>query len=261
MRSDMDPAVDMKEVTREFQVEREWRTLFRVMRESLTGRSAATPRRQALRGVSMTASRGDKIAIIGNNAAGKSTLLKIVAGILRPTAGTVRVTGEMVLLTSLGVGMIDEVSVLDNTLMYGALYGIEPSQMRAVFGDVLEWAGIGGYENAKLRTLSTGTRARLAFSVVRYIATDIFLIDEALSAGDVSFRAKSRAFFDEPRNEQRTFLVATHDMEFARSFCTRALWLHDGRVMAFDNSREVVARYLAAQAPGARAPAKKGVDP
>lgn len=250
--------IDVQNVTREFPAERERRTLFRVLRESVAGLGMDRPRRHALRGVSLIASPGDKIAIIGNNAAGKSTLLRIVAGILRPTTGTVRVRGEMVLLTSLGAGMIDEVSVLDNTLMYGALYGVEPAHMRSVFAEVLEWAEITGYEHAPLKNLSTGTRARLAFSVVRYIATDVFLIDEALSAGDVSFRAKSRAFFDEPRHQNRTFLVATHDMTFARSFCTRALWLHQGRAMAFGDSRAVVSRYLEAQSPTAAAEATAG---
>jgi ABC-type polysaccharide/polyol phosphate transport system ATPase subunit len=247
MRRDIEPVVEIRDVTREFRADRDRRSLFRVLSESMSGRGRESQRRRALRGVSLTVCRGEKIAVIGNNAAGKSTLLKIVAGLLRPTTGTARVRGEMVLLTSLGVGMIDEVSVLDNTLMYGALYGVEPAHMRAVIREVLEWAGIPGYEDAKLKTLSTGMRARLAFSVVRYIATDIFLIDEALSAGDVRFRVKSRAFFDEPRNETRTFLVATHDMSFAESFCTRALWLNEGQVMAVGDSGPVVAEYIAAQ--------------
>lgn len=247
MPGGLDLIIDVRDVTREFRTERERRTLFRLLRDSVKGGRGEPPRRQALRGVSLTASRGEKIGIIGNNAAGKSTLLKIIAGLLRPTTGTTHVTGEMVLLTALGSGMIDEVSVLDNTLMYGALYGVDPAYMRTVFADVLEWAGMTGYEHAKLKTLSSGTRARLAFSVVRYIATDIFLIDEALSAGDVKFRAKSRAFFDQPSNDACTFLVATHDMAFARSFCSRTLWLHEGRVMAFGESGLVVDEYLAAQ--------------
>jgi len=243
-------AITVGDVWREFPVERERRTMFRVLRDLVRHLHAQPGRLVALRGVSLTVERGDKTAVIGNNAAGKSTLLRLIAGLLRPTRGSVSVRGEMVLLTSLGVGMIDDVSVLDNTLLYGSLYGVEPSSMREALADILSWAGIAGYEYAKLKTLSSGTRARLAFSVVRYIAADIFLIDEALSAGDVTFQAKCRAFFDEPRNHDRTFLVATHDLEFVRSFCQRALWLHEGRVMAFGDSRSVVAEYLEAQAPG-----------
>jgi lipopolysaccharide transport system ATP-binding protein len=244
-----DPAIDIRDVHREFRTDRERMTLFRLVRGfgRALSRNQDSPPRQALRGVSLSVTPGEKIAIVGNNAAGKSTLLKIVAGLLRPTRGSATTRGEVVLLTSLGAGMIDDVSVFDNTLMYGALYGVSPSAMRGVFDDVLEWAGMAGYAHAPIKTLSTGTRARLAFSVVRYIAADIFLIDEALSAGDVRFRARSRAFFDEPRNDARTFLVATHDMDFARSFCRKTLWLDQGRVMAFGESSDVVARYLDAQ--------------
>lgn len=245
------PAVDIQHVSRTFRIDRSRRTLFQFMKGSVSRRGSDMPYRTALNDVTVTVPKGEKLAIIGNNAAGKSTLLKIVAGLLRPSSGTVRTSGEKVLLTSLGVGMIDDVSVVDNTLMYGALYGIEPARMRAVLDDVLEWAQITGYEDEKLKTLSTGTRARLAFSVVRYIDADIFLIDEALSAGDVTFSAKCRAYFDEPKNNDRTFLVATHDMEFVRSFCAHAIWLHRGRIVAAGESSTVVSNYLDGAAPEA----------
>ena len=246
----LDPAevvVDLRNVYREFPVKTGRRTLYAFVRDTLAGKTAREAPRVALSDVTLTAFSGDKIALIGNNAAGKSTLLKIVAGLLRPTRGSVHTVGDMVLLTSLGVGMMDEVSVLDNTLLYGALYGVEPPRMRLAFDDIMDWAGMSGYEDAKLKTLSSGMRARLAFSIVRHIATDLFLIDEALSAGDVSFRARCRGFFDEPQNRSRTFIVATHDMEFARSFCTSALWLDHGRIVASGDSRHVVARYEEAQ--------------
>lgn len=243
------PAVCVRNVWREFPPDVSRRTLFRVLRE-IGQPHARAQRRVALRDVSLTVGGGEKVAIIGNNGAGKSTLLKIVAGLLRPTRGSVTIQGDMVLLTSLGVGMIEEVSVVENTLLYGSLYGVDPARMKAAVPDILAWAEITGHEHARLRTLSTGTRARLAFSVVRHIATDVFLIDEALAAGDVTFRARCRAFFDEPVNHRRTFLVATHDMDFATSFCAKALWLHHGSVQAFGASAAVVEQYLAAGAPG-----------
>ena len=238
--------IDARGVSRVFRAQRERRTMFRVMRDAMTG-APALAGRYALIDISLSAGRGDKIAVIGNNGAGKSTLLRIISGLLRPSAGTVVVNGEMVLLTSLSVGMVAEVSVADNTLMFGALYGLDPKRVRVLLPEMLAWAGITGYEHALLKTLSTGTKARLAFSIVRYIGADVFLLDEALSAGDVSFRAKCRAFFDEPQNDDRTFLVATHDMEFALSFCTQAIWIDQGRCMAFGPSSDVVARYLEAQ--------------
>jgi ABC-type polysaccharide/polyol phosphate transport system ATPase subunit len=240
-------AVAVNDVSREFRLHMGRRTLFRVLRGALAGTREAPRRRLALQHVNLLVEEGEKVAIVGNNGAGKSTLLKIVAGLLRPTSGSVVVRGEMVLLTALGAGMIDELSVTDNTMLYGAFYGVEPAGMRRAMPDILEWADIAGHGDVPLKTLSAGTRARLAFSVVRHIAAEILLIDEALSAGDVNFRRKCRAFFDESINRDRTFLVATHDMDFATSFCTRALWLRDGRAAAVGDSRSVVARYLDAQ--------------
>ncbi len=244
------PVIELSHVERDFPVEMAPRSLFRTVRNAIQHFGKAEPVRHALVDVNLTVGRGERVAVIGNNAAGKSTLLRIVAGLLRPSRGTAKVQGERVLLTSLGLGMMDEVSVFENTILYGTLYGVNPARMRAEFADVLEWAGLQGYEHARLRTLSSGSRSRLAFSVIRHIATDIFLIDETLAAGDVTFRGKCRAFFEEPRNRARTFLVATHDMDFAKSFCHTALWLHQGRVCGLGKSASVVAAYLAAHAPG-----------
>lgn len=246
--AERDRVIHLVDVTRTFRVQRHRRrTLFRLAQDAIAGRHVPVEMRYALGGVNLQVSRGERLALIGNNAAGKSTLLKVIGGLLRPTSGTVRAVGDIALLTSLGAGMIDEVSVLDNLIMYGTLYGVHPSRMRALAPEVLDWAGMNEYGFAKLKTLSSGMRARLAFSVVRHISAELFLIDEALSPGDVSFQRKARGFFDEPHHETRTFIIATHDMDFARSFCRRTIWLSKGRILADGNSREVVERYLAAQ--------------
>lgn len=202
----------------------------------------------ALQDISLTIERGEKIGLIGNNAAGKTTLLKLLAGLLRPTRGQVRVAGERVLVTALGTGMLEELSVEENVVLYGSFYGMDRKRMRSILPEVLEWAELVGSQEAELRTLSSGTHARLAFAVIRHIETDVFLLDEALSAGDVTFKAKCRAFFDGPRNLERTFVVATHEMDFVRSFCSKAIWLHRGRLMRFGPSDAVVAAYLDGQA-------------
>lgn len=242
----VDPMIEVEHVWKSFRLPHQVRTSFK---EIFLHPFTATDyeRQVALEDVTFTVERGESFGIIGANGSGKSTLLKIIAGLLRPTRGTVTARGEMVLLTALGLGMIEEVTVLENTFLYGALYGVEPARMRLAVDDILGWAGISGFEHAKLKTLSAGTQARLAFSVVRHIDADLFLIDEAMVAGDVNFAAKCRAFFEEPSNRNRTFLVATHDMDLARSFCATALWLHQGRVMAVGDSRAVVGRYLEAQ--------------
>jgi ABC-type polysaccharide/polyol phosphate transport system ATPase subunit len=149
--------------------------------------------------------------------------------------------------------MVDVLNVEVIDFMNGILVRLDRTRMRGLLPEILAWAELGGSEGAELRTLSSGTRARLAFAVIRHIETEVFLLDEALSAGDVSFKAKCREFFDGPRNRERTFVVATHEMDFVRSFCSKALWLHRGQQLGFGPSDTVVAAYLAAQG-GAAAP-------
>jgi ABC-type polysaccharide/polyol phosphate transport system ATPase subunit len=154
----------------------------------------------------------------------------------------------MTLLTALGIGMLDELSVEDNLLLYGAIYGVDRRRMRSLLPEILEWAELDGFLDAKLKTLSTGTRARLAFSVVRHIESEVFLFDEVFSAGDVGFRKKCREFFEPTADRERTLIIATHDMDFVRSSCPRALWLDHGKQMGLGESQEMVDLYLAAQA-------------
>lgn len=240
----MDRAVVVEKVWREFPPAHRRRTLFNLLRGRV---DPAAHRVLALQDISLAVERGEKIGVIGNNAAGKTTFLKLLAGLLRPTRGEVRVQGERVFVTALGTGMLEELSVDENVVLYGSFYGVDRNRMRSILPEILEWAELVGAEGAELRTLSSGTRARLAFAVIRHIETDIFLLDEALSAGDVSFKAKCRESFDGPRNRERTFLVATHEMDFVRSFCSKALWLDRGRQMEFGPSDSVVDAYLAAQ--------------
>jgi len=246
----MDRAVVVENVWREFPPAHRRRTLFNLLRGRVDPGGPAAHRVLALQDISLAVERGEKIGVIGNNAAGKTTFLKLLAGLLRPTRGGVRVQGERVLVTALGTGMLDELSVEENIVLYGSFYGVERNRMRGILPEILEWAELVGSQSAELRTLSSGTRARLAFAVIRHIETDVFLLDEALSAGDVSFKAKCREFFDGPLNRQRTFVVATHEMDFVRSFCGKALWLHRGRQMGFGPSESVVAAYLDAQGVG-----------
>lgn len=239
----LDRAVVVEHAWREFPSAQRRRTLFNLLR----GRAGSDDPVLALQDINLAVERGEKIGVIGNNAAGKTTFLKLLAGLQRPTRGQVRVQGERVLVTALGTGMLEELSVEENVVLYGSFYGVDRSRMRGLLPEILAWAELEGSENAELRTLSAGTHARLAFAVIRHIETDVFLLDEALSAGDVSFKAKCREFFDGPRNRERTFVVATHEMDFVCSFCTKALWLHHGRQMGFGPSETVVAEYLAAE--------------
>lgn len=197
----------------------------------------------ALQDINITITKGDKIGLIGNNGAGKTTLLKTIARLLMPTNGSVKINGEIIFLSGLGIGMVDELSVQENIFLYGAIYGIERHRLRTILHELLEWAGLENFVHAKLKTLSTGMRARLAFSIIRYIEANIFLLDEVLSAGDISFQQKCKDFFHRPINEDKTFILSTHDLDFLLSFCQKTLWLHKGQIVAFGDTETIIEEY------------------
>lgn len=249
-------AILVRNLWREFPPAHRRRSLFSILRRGGQPARQSPGRVLALQDINVQVEPGEKIGLIGNNAAGKSTFLKVLAGLLRPSRGTVQMQGERVLVTVLGTGMLEELSVEENVVLYGSFYGVDRKRMRGLVPEILEWAEMRDAQGAELRTLSSGTRARLAFAVIRHIETDVMLLDEALSAGDVSFRKKCRASFESPGNRHRTFVVATHEMDFVTSFCDRALWLHQGKQMGLGPSRTIVDAYLAAQ--GGSVPAESG---
>jgi ABC-type polysaccharide/polyol phosphate transport system ATPase subunit len=234
-------AIIINHVWRKFPKERKPRTAFQSVRSRIRGDDQN--QLVALKDLCLAVKKGGKVGLIGNNGSGKTTLLKIVAGLMRATEGEITINGNMVLLSGLGMGMLDDLSVHDNVYLYGAIYGIRRQEIAETFDEIISWAEIEGFEYAPLKTLSTGMKARLAFSVVRKIKADIFLIDEALSAGDIHFREKTNAFFNHPDNQGRTFFVATHFLPFAENFCAETLWLHHGEAHMYGDSKSVVEEY------------------
>ena len=197
----------------------------------------------ALKDIHFEAARGDRVAVIGDNGAGKSTLLRLIAGIYQPDAGHLEVNGEVSLLAGLGIGMLDELSVIENVFLYGMIYGLDREAIAAALPEMIEWAELQNFTGLKLKHLSSGMKARLAFSTVRYIEKDIYLFDEALVAGDKNFKDKCSLVFQSYKESNKTFLVATHDLKFAKTFCNKALWLHKGVQMAFGEPEAVVSEY------------------
>jgi ABC-2 type transport system ATP-binding protein len=236
-------AVRLQGVSKEFARRRTHRTLLRALR-SLTTNGSRGPRRLSLDNVHLELPVGGVVGIVGENGAGKTTLLKIIAGLYVPTTGSVHVPGEVALLAGLGAGMVDDLTVADNIWLYGAVCRIRRSTIRKHFDDILDWAELGGYEAAQLRTLSTGMRTRLAFSIAMRIDSDVVLMDEAFSAGDKRFQDKCNQYFEDRKTSAATYLVATHNLDFVRQYCARTVWLSAGRVKAVGPSQEVLDQYL-----------------
>ena len=240
----MNPIIHFEDVSKSFNG-LQLRRLIRLARRYLSSNGSGFEPYFALRQINLEIPRGDKIAVVGSNGSGKTTLLKLIAGLYLPTQGRIDVDGRVLLLRGVGTGMLDELSVAENLYLYGIIYGMERSSIEEKFDDVLEWAELTDFASAELRTLSSGMRARLAFSLTRHFDTDVFLLDEAFSVGDKDFREKYEEVFRNQKNGDRTYLIATHDLDFARMFCAKTIWLQKGRLMAFGETEKVLRQYIA----------------
>ena len=194
--------------------------------------------------ISLVINSGEKIGIIGGNGAGKSTLLKLVSGILEPTLGKVRVKGNIAPLIELGAGFDGNISVRDNIIMYGVLLGFSKREMQERTLMILDFAELNDYALVPVKGLSSGMVARLGFAIATDVQPDILILDEVLSVGDQSFKNKCQHRIDKFLNGDTTVLVVSHDLEFIRTSCDKAIWLDRGRVKFTGSGKETVDRYL-----------------
>ena len=197
-----------------------------------------------LRDIDLTVNKGEKIGIIGGNGAGKSTLLKVISGILEPTSGTVRVRGDIAPLIELGAGFDPELSLLDNILLYGVLLGFSRADMKKRVDSILEFAELEDYRYVPVKGLSSGMVARLGFAIATDVEPDILILDEVLSVGDASFKAKCKKRIDQFWDSKVTVLVVSHTMDFIKESCDKVIWLKDGHIQSIGDAEEVVEQYL-----------------
>ena len=199
---------------------------------------------EALRDVSFAVERGEFFGIVGRNGSGKSTLLKCLAGIYRTDAGEIYLDGRLSTFIELGVGFNPDLAARDNVLINGVMLGLSPQQARERYEAVMDFAELHQFEHLKLKNYSSGMHVRLAFSVMVQVEADILLIDEVLAVGDAAFQQKCFEVFSRLREEGRTMLFVTHDMEAVRRFCHRALLLDRGEVVSVGKPSEVASAYI-----------------
>jgi ABC-type polysaccharide/polyol phosphate transport system ATPase subunit len=198
---------------------------------------------RALDDVSFTIRQGEFFGIVGPNGSGKSTLLKILAGIYQPTSGAVRIDGDVSPFIELGVGFNRELNARDNVKINGALLGMRRAELDARFEDIVRFAELERFVHQKLKNYSSGMQVRLAFSIAVQVVFDILLLDEVLAVGDRSFQEKCFESFEGMRNEGKTIVFVSHDLDAVASFCDRALFLHNGLVEAIGSAEEIVEQY------------------
>lgn len=197
----------------------------------------------ALKDVNIEVKRGETVGIIGTNGAGKSTILKIITGVLTPTSGNVEINGRISALLELGAGFNMEYTGLENVYLNGTMIGFTREEIDAKLDDILEFADIGDFIHQPVKTYSSGMFVRLAFAVAINIDPEILIVDEALSVGDVFFQAKCYHKFEEFKKMGKTILFVTHDMGSIQKYCDRAILLSHGKKVSEGNPKEMIDLY------------------
>lgn len=197
----------------------------------------------ALRDVNMHIFQGETVGIIGTNGSGKSTILKIITGVLNPSAGEVKVNGRISALLELGAGFNMEYNGIENIYLNGTMIGFSEEEIEAKLPEILEFADIGDYVYQPVRTYSSGMFVRLAFAVAINIDPEILIVDEALSVGDVFFQAKCYRKFEEFKKKGKTILFVSHDLGSVSKYCDRVYLLNQGELMGEGTPKQMIDVY------------------
>jgi lipopolysaccharide transport system ATP-binding protein len=197
----------------------------------------------ALKDISFTVEEGEMFGVIGQNGSGKSTLLKVLSRIMRPTSGTVDVRRTITPFLELGVGFQYDFSAVENIRMYGTIMGLSQSQIDERIEEILAFAGLERFRDAKLKNFSSGMQVRLAFSTAIQTDPQILLLDEVLAVGDMEFQKKCLGVLDRFKKEGVTIVFVSHDLESVKKHCSRTLLLDHGVQVMLGETAEVVDRY------------------
>lgn len=197
----------------------------------------------ALTDIDFDIAKGETVGIIGTNGAGKSTVLKIITGVLNPTSGNVTVNGRVSALLELGAGFNMEYTGIENVYLNGTMMGFSEEEIDARLENILAFADIGDFVNQPCKTYSSGMFVRLAFAVAINIDPEILIVDEALSVGDVFFQAKCYRKFEEFKKEGKTILFVSHDLNSISKYCDRVILLDHGKVVNSGAPKEMVDLY------------------
>lgn len=190
--------------------------------------------------ITFSLEKGDMLGIIGTNGAGKSTLLKVVSGIMEPTCGSIHREGTIAALLELASGFDGELTVKENAYLRGAMLGYTRKFMDETYDRIIDFAELRDFEDRPFKQLSSGMKSRLAFSIASLVQPDILILDEVLSVGDGAFRKKSEAKMREILSSGATSILVSHSLTQIRELCSKVLWLHKGRQIAFGSDVQAI---------------------
>jgi ABC-type polysaccharide/polyol phosphate transport system ATPase subunit len=212
--------------------------------EELNDKRYSSDKIEVLNDISFEVKKGEMFGIVGRNGIGKTTLLRIIAGIYKPDSGTVKVDGSLIPLLSLGTGFDIELDAKDNIIMYGKILGFSDKEIQQKILEILRFAELEKFANVKLKKFSTGMVMRLAFTTAMQIDPDIILVDEILGVGDVAFQKKSYDAFMSFRQKKKTIVYVSQDVNSINTLCNRAMLLNKGRIESIGSPSKVVNDYL-----------------
>lgn len=193
----------------------------------------------ALNDVSFSLKKGDSLGLIGLNGSGKSTMLKTIAGVLKPTKGSVKVFGSVAPLIELGAGFDMDLTARENVFLNGALLGYKRKEMEEFYDDIVEFSELGNFMNIPVKNFSSGMISRLAFAIATIGTPDILIVDEVLSVGDFRFQNKCEERIQKMIDGGTTILFVSHSIEQVKKICNKILWLDHGDVKMFGDADEV----------------------
>ncbi|OYT98299.1 MAG: ABC transporter ATP-binding protein [Burkholderiales bacterium PBB1] len=203
----------------------------------------AIPVVKALRDVTFSLSKGDRLGLVGHNGAGKSTLLKVLAGIYQPTGGTITTAGRIVSTLNISLGMEPEATGFENIVIRGLLLGMKRSEINEKIEEIALFTELGDYLNMPVRIYSSGMATRLAFATVTAMDSDILLMDEVIGTGDASFMDKAERRLNEFLNRSKIIVLASHSDHVIKKFCNRAILLEHGQVLHEGTPDAVIEKY------------------
>jgi len=237
--------VDVRKTYRKYSRRRQFATLkSAILSGSMVGDLNPAETFNALNGVSFEVPAGSTFGIVGRNGSGKSTMLKLVAGITKPTSGRVTVAGRISALIELGAGFHPEISGRENVFINGIMLGLSKREITRRFDEIVEFAEMKDFIDAPVKTYSSGMYVRLGFAVAIHVDPDVLLVDEVLAVGDEAFSHRCLDKFAELRRRGKTILLVTHQLSLVERFCDTALWLDDGKSRGIGDPRRVVAAYI-----------------
>ncbi len=197
----------------------------------------------ALKDVSFSVKKGDRMGVLGFNGAGKSTLLKTIAGVLKPTQGTIETRGIVAPMLELGAGFDPNYSGKENIYLYGATMGFSRKFIQEKYDEIVEFSELGDFINTPIKSYSSGMKARLGFSIATSVKPDVLILDEVLSVGDAAFKDKSERRLQSMMGDGVTVLYVSHSTERVEKICNKAIILSKGEMIANGDSSDVCALY------------------